>query len=59
MLQHRTVNLVILSTSDDGKDVSNETRYRRLQDFFLNAKLCYQSIGSCGRRRESGVIWAV
>lgn len=46
MLQHRTVNLVILSTSDDGKDVSNETRYRRLQDFFLNAKLCYQSIGS-------------
>jgi len=45
MLQHRTVNLVILSTSDDGKDVSNETRYRRLQDFFLNAKLCYNSIG--------------
>lgn len=45
MLQHRTVNLAILSTSDDGKDVSNETRYRRLQDFFLNAKLCYRSIG--------------
>ena len=45
LLQHRTVNLVILSTSDDGKDVSNETRYRRLQDFFLNAKLCFQSIG--------------
>lgn len=46
ILQHRTVNLVILSTSDDGKDVSNETRYRRLQDFFLNAKLCFESIGS-------------
>ncbi len=45
ILHHRTVNLVILSTSDDGKDVSNETRYRRLQDFFLNAKLCFQSIG--------------
>ena len=51
MLQHRTVNLVILSTSDDGKDVSNETRYRRLQDFFLNAKLCYHSIGSFILRR--------
>lgn len=46
ILQHRTVNLVILSTSDDGKEVSNQTRYRRLQDFFLNAKLCFQSIGS-------------
>ena len=46
ILQHRTVNLVILSTSDDGKDISNETRYRRLQDFFLNAKLCFQTIGS-------------
>jgi len=46
VLQHRTVNLVILSTSDDGKDVSNDTRYRRLQDFFLNASLCYRSIGS-------------
>ena len=45
LLHHRTVNLVILSTSDDGKDASNETRYRRLQDFFLNAKLCFQSIG--------------
>ena len=45
LLQHRTVNLVILSTSDDGKDASNESRYRRLQDFFLNAKLCFQSIG--------------
>lgn len=45
LLQHRTVNLVILSTSDDGNDVSNETRYRRLQDFFLNARLCFQSIG--------------
>ena len=51
ILQHRTVNLVILSTSDDGKDVSNETRYRRLQDFFLNAKLCYRSIGSFILRR--------
>jgi hypothetical protein len=46
LLRHRTVNLVILSTSDDGKAVSNETRYRRLQDFFLNAKLCFQAIGS-------------
>lgn len=45
ILVHRTVNLVILSTSEDGRDVSNETRYRRLQDFFLNAKLCYKSIG--------------
>lgn len=46
ILHHRTVNLAILSTSDDGKDVSNETRYRRFQDFFLNAKLCFRSIGS-------------
>ena len=46
VLQHRTVNLVILSTSDDGKGVSNETCYRRLQDFFLNASLCFQTIGS-------------
>lgn len=45
VLIHRTVNLVILSTGDDGRDVSNETRYRRLQDFFLNAILCYKSIG--------------
>lgn len=45
ILIHRTVNLVILSTADDGKDVSNETRYRRLQEFFLNAVLCYKSIG--------------
>ena len=45
LLIHRTVNLVILSTSDDGRGVTNETRYRRLQDFFLNATLCYKSIG--------------
>jgi len=45
VLRHRTVNLAILSTTDDGRDVSNETRYRRLQDFFLNAKLCFHSIG--------------
>jgi len=45
IMMQRTVNLVILSTCDDGRDVSNETRYRRLQDFFLNAVLCYKSIG--------------
>ena len=45
LLIHRTVNLVILATSDDGSGASNQTRYRRLQDSFLNAILCYQSIG--------------
>ena len=44
VLLHRTVNLVILSTCDDGRNVSHESRYRRLQDFFLNARLCYKSI---------------
>lgn len=44
VLLHRTVNLVILSTCDDGRDVSHESRYRRLQDFFLNARVCYQSV---------------
>lgn len=45
ILRCRTVNLVILSTCDDGRDVSNESRYRRLQDWFLHANLCYRSIG--------------
>jgi hypothetical protein len=44
VLLHRTVNLVILSTCDDGRDVSHESRYRRLQDFFMNARVCYKSI---------------
>ena len=45
LLIQRTVNLVIFSTSDDGRGFTNETRYRRLQDFFLNTTLCYESIG--------------
>ena len=44
VLLHRTVNLVILSTCDDGRNVSQESRYRRLQDFFLKARVCYKSI---------------
>lgn len=44
VIRHRTVNLTILATTDDGKDVSNESRYRRFQDFFLNFNLCLPSV---------------
>jgi hypothetical protein len=44
VIRHRTVNLTILATTDDGKNVSNETRYRRFQDFFLNFRLCLPSV---------------
>lgn len=45
VIQHRTVNLTILATTNDGKDCSNESRYRRFQDFFLNFALCIPSVG--------------
>ncbi|MDQ8190594.1 transposase [Roseibacillus persicicus] len=45
ILQHRTVNLAVLATTADGKDCSNESRYRRFQDFFLNFTLCLPSLG--------------
>lgn len=45
ILRHRTVNLVILATTADGKSCSNESRYRRFQDFFLNFSLCLTSVG--------------
>lgn len=44
VIRHRTVNLTILATTDDGKDVSNESRYRRFQDFFLRFALCLPSV---------------
>ncbi|MDP0490787.1 MAG: IS4 family transposase, partial [Verrucomicrobiota bacterium JB023] len=44
VLQHRTVNLAILATTNDGKSTSNESRYRRFQDFFLRFSLCLPSV---------------
>ena len=44
VIRHRTVNLAILSTTDDGKCCSNESRYRRFQDFFLRFALCLPSV---------------
>lgn len=44
VIRHRTVNLTILATTDDGKAVSNESRYRRFQDFFLRFALCLPSV---------------
>lgn len=44
-MRHRTVNLAILATTDDGKGVSNETRYRRFQDFFRTFALCFSAVG--------------
>lgn len=44
VLQHRTVNLTILATTHDGKKVTNESRYRRFQDFFLRFGLCLPSV---------------
>lgn len=45
VMQHRTVNLTILATTNDGKSCSNESRYRRFQDFFLKFALCLPSVG--------------
>lgn len=39
ILRHRTVNLVILATSNDGRNCSHQSRYRRFQDFFKNFRL--------------------
>lgn len=47
VLRHRTVNLTILATTRDGKTCSNESRYRRFQDFFLRFPLCLHSVGKC------------
>lgn len=44
VIRHRTVNLVLLATTDDGKSCSNQSRYRRFQDFFLNFALCLPSV---------------
>ena len=44
VLRHRTVNLTILATTDDGKSCTNESRYRRFQDFFLRFALCLPSV---------------
>lgn len=47
VLRHRTVNLTILATSPDGNTCSNESRYRRFQDFFLKFSLCFGSVARC------------
>lgn len=44
VIRHRTVNLTILSTTDDGKDCTKQSRYRRFQDFFLRFVLCLPSV---------------
>ena len=63
MLRHRTVNLTILATSCDGRSCSNESRYRRFQDFFLSFALCFHSVGRCVLERipkpESGYSLAM
>jgi len=46
ILRHRTVNLTILATTKDGNQCSNESRYRRFQDFFLKFSLCLPSVAS-------------
>ncbi len=45
-MKHRSVNLVQLATTEDGRTCSNESRYRRFQDFFLRTRLCFCSISS-------------
>ena len=45
VLLHRTVNLVVLATTPDGKPPSHESRYRRFQDFFQRFQLCLPSVG--------------
>lgn len=39
IIRHRTVNLTILATTHDGSTCSNQSRYRRFQDFFFTAHL--------------------
>ena len=43
-MKHRSVNLVQLATTEDGRACSNESRYRRFQDFFLRTRLCFCSV---------------
>ena len=45
VMKHRSVNLVTLATTEDGRTCSNESRYRRFQDFFLRCPLCFSSLG--------------
>ena len=44
-MKHRSVNLVTLATTEDGRSCSNESRYRRFQDFFLRCPFCFSSLG--------------
>lgn len=41
---HKTVNLAILATADDGRSCSNQSRYRRFQDFFQKFNLDLVSV---------------
>ena len=63
VLLHRTVNLVILATTPDGKKVFNESRYRRFQDFFQRFELCLPSVGriilSCIPKPPAGYLLAM
>ena len=45
VMKHRSVNLVQLASTEDGHSCSNESRYRRFQDFFLRCSLCFFSVG--------------
>lgn len=45
VMKHRSVNLVTLATTEDGRTCSNESRYRRFQDFFLRCPLCLSPLG--------------
>jgi hypothetical protein len=41
----------VLATTADGKTCSNESRYRRSQDFFLRFSLCMPSVARIIRNR--------
>lgn len=45
ILRHRTVNLTILAT-EGTSDATNESRYRRFQNFFLKFAMPIDSVGS-------------
>jgi len=44
IIRHRSVNLTVLSTTQDGSSCSNESRYRRFQDFFFKASFALTDI---------------
>ena len=54
MAKHRSVNLVQLATTEDGRTCFNESRYRRFQDFFLRTRL-WKGEDQCLDQLELGI----